>query len=186
MSLSTVLTIAGTWDGNPLPEAEQATIRVSAEANGLMLQVDAPFWGDPRPNSPPGPTPGLWEHEVVELFLAAPASADPVIAYTEVELGPHGHHLVLRLRGVRNVVEQGLPLTFTAAISPPSADGSGPRWRGEALLPASYLAARDPATLVANAFAIHGRGASRRYLATYPVPGASPDFHQPHRFHNLF
>jgi hypothetical protein len=33
-----------------------------------------------------------------------------------------------------------------------------------------------------NAYAIHGRGPSRRYLAAFPVPGDQPDFHRLDRF----
>jgi hypothetical protein len=29
-----------------------------------------------------------------------------------------------------------------------------------------------------NAYAIHGVGAARRYLAHFPVPGPRPDFHR--------
>jgi len=33
-----------------------------------------------------------------------------------------------------------------------------------------------------NAFAIHGIGDERRFLAWVPVPGSAPDFHRLHHF----
>ena len=39
---------------------------------GLSINVLCPFFDDPRPEGPPGPTDKLCEHEMVEaLFLAA-------------------------------------------------------------------------------------------------------------------
>src|SRR5262245_55837907 len=98
------LRIASTWDGLPLPAAEQARLRLRLTPRELLLALAAPFHADPRPAGPPGPTPRLWEHEVVELFLAGAGSGSGPPRYTEIELSPWGHHLVLRLEGVRNVV----------------------------------------------------------------------------------
>ena len=35
-----------------------------------------------------------------------------------------------------------------------------------------------PGLAAANAYAIHGEGSARRYLAWTPVPGPAPDFHR--------
>lgn len=170
----TTLRVDRTWSGEPLAPERQAELRLEAAGDHLLLIVDAPFHGDPPPPGPPGPTPELWEHEVVELFVAGEGSADQV-EYLEVELAPHGHQLVLRLMGVRRVVESGLEVVFRAAID-------GDRWRGEALLPRTWL---PPPPHRAAAFALHGTGGRRRYLSSVPLPGGGPDFHQPHRFPRL-
>lgn len=166
-----VLRVDRTWSGEPLAAAERAELRIDATEHGLALVVDAPFHGDPPPPGAPGPTPGLWEHEVVELFVAGPG-ADAEVEYLEVELSPHGHHLVLRLAGVRRGVEEGLPLDFRAAID-------GGRWRGAARIPRRWL---PPPPHRAAAFALHGTGDARRYLSSLALPGERPDFHQPSRF----
>ena len=88
--------------------------------------------------------------------------------YLEVELGPAGHHLVLELHGVRNIVREGLPLEYEVK-------GHGTRWRGEALVPIRLL---PPGCERLNAFAIHGVGEQRRYLAWSPAGGDAPDFHR--------
>jgi hypothetical protein len=138
-------------------------LRLDREAERLVVRVDAPFHGDPAPAQLAGRLDRLWEHEVVELFLVGGEDR-----YLEIELGPHGHHLGLALAGARRIVDPAIGLEFRAVVS-------GRRWTGEA-----RLAARDlPAGLSRwNAFAMHGVGDARRYLAARPVPGPQPDFHR--------
>lgn len=162
MSPALALHVARTWSGEPIEADEQVTLHLYDDGD-LMIAVEAPAHGDPAPEGPPGPRPALWEHEVVELFVLGPGER-----YTEIELGPHGHHLVLRLHGVRNAVESGLPLDFRAEVE-------GARWRGLARVPRDLL---PPPPHRINAYAIHGQGAARRYLAMSPVPGDKPDFHR--------
>jgi hypothetical protein len=167
----TELTITTTWDGAPLAPTEQVRVRLHLSQGALHIRVDAPLHGDPPPLAPPGPTDRLWEHEVVELFVAAASPAGPP-TYTEIELGPAGHHLVLQLRGVRQVVAARLPLRFRSRRR-------GARWLGAAAVERDLL---PPPPWRINAFAIHGEGDGRRYLAAFPLPGPRPDFHQPARF----
>ncbi len=180
--------IGHTWDGDPIGPEDQVTLDLSAaDHDRLRIRVRAPFHGDAPPAGPPGPTMGLWEHEVVELFVVGadasggdasgadgPSVAPPV--YTEIELGPHGHYLVLQLRGIRQVVPKLLtrPLHLDYEVSRDST-GGGDFWLGEALLDLALL---PPPPHRINAYAIHGRGAPRRHLALYPVPGDEPDFHR--------
>jgi hypothetical protein len=173
MTNAVTLVIGRSWDGALLPEAERSTVRIGFEGERLRIEVDAPFAGDPAPPGAPGPTERLWEHEVVELFVVGEAAAegDPV-PYTEIELSPHGHHLVLRLVGVRNIVEQCLPADFATSVGPQ-------RWRGSASLERSLLPARP---VRCNAFRVAGRGADRRFEAMVAVPGDRPDFHRLERF----
>ncbi|MEO8503730.1 MAG: hypothetical protein ABI609_07545 [Acidobacteriota bacterium] len=174
--MTEVLQIAKTWQGVPIPESEQVTVLVDRSGAGLRLRVEAPFHGDPAPPARPGPCDRLWEFEVVEVFLAGPPDDVGRIPYTEVELSPHGHHLVLRMLGVRNAIDWALPLVYRAEIA-------GNRWRGEAVIPASFL---PPLIgLTGNAYAIHGPRDARRYLAAIPLPGPRPNFHQPDRFRPL-
>lgn len=160
------LRIAQTWDGAEVGPREVTTVELAAIAGGLEVRVEAPFHDDPAPAAPAGPTDRLWEHEVVELFLVAAGSDPP--EYTEIELGPHGHHLVLRLRGVRHRVAGPLAIEYRARIA-------GDSWRGRAVIPEAHL---PPAPHRINAYAIHGLGDRRRHLAWRPVPGPAPDFHR--------
>ena len=166
--------IARAWDGGPARPDEVVLLTLHRVEDGLVLHVNAPMHNDPPPAAPPGPTWALWEHEVVELFIAGPGD-DEGVHYLELELGPHGHHLVLILAGRRHIVARELPLTVTTTLC-------GARWIAEARIPQSLL---PTGPLRVNATAIHGQGEARRYLSLTPLPGAAPDFHQPQRFVDL-
>lgn len=160
------------WSGGPCTDEERATVTVQRMADGAVLVlIDAPYYADPAPSSPAGPTWALWEHEVVELFLLGDHER-----YLELEVGPHGHYLVLLLDGRRKVTDKLLPLEV-------SVSHDGGRWAAQARIPASLL---PPGELRGNAYAIHGAGTRRRYLAWTPVPGPHPDFHRLEHFTPVF
>lgn len=157
------LHIRQTWDGRSIPAEAAAWLDVSTHRSDLVIQVDAPFHGDPPPAGAPGSTEALWTYEVVELFLLGAASH-----YIEIELGPHGHYLVLQLEGARHITRSHLPIDYTT-------ERQGKRWRGHARLPLAYL---PTGVDRANAYAIYGSGNQRQYLAAYAAPGDKPDFHR--------
>ena len=157
------LPIRYTWDGATATTEERVSVWLVGRPGHLELHVDAPLHGDPAPTTSAGPCWGLWEHEVVELFVLGRDQS-----YLEVELGPYGHHLVLKLRGRRNVVARELPMDYRVRRE-------GERWRGRAVLPREWLPTGPHAV---NATAIHGQGESRRYLVYAPMPGPAPDFHR--------
>ena len=165
-----LLRVERTWDGSPVAPDEIATVELEPRDGALVVRVDAPYHGDPPPAFPPGPTERLFEHEAVEVFLLGSDES-----YVELEMGPHGHHLALLLRGRRHVIARGLPLDYLARIE-------GERWRGTAVVPYAWL----PAGLGrVNAFAVHGEREARRHLAAFPVPGDRPDFHRLEAFGTL-
>lgn len=171
MELAHRLNIATTWDGQPIASQQQTQVSFGWVADRLLLDVDAAFHGDPAPSEPVGSTWQLWQHEVVELFLLG---ADQ--RYLEIELSPHGHHLVLELQGARNIVRRGLPVrAFDPVVE-------GSRWSARAELDASLCPAGCDR---ANAYAIWGVASERRYGVAYTVgepTDTAPDFHRIHQF----
>jgi hypothetical protein len=163
----TRLPIERDWQGLPLAAADQAWIAFERAGEQLDVAFDAPYFGDPPPPMAAGAAPGLWEFEVIELFIAGPGEE-----YLELEFGPHGHYLVLQLCGVRKAKprpsQSALPLTYAVQIE-------GGRYRGRAQVPMSYLPDRS---VRVNAYTIHGQAGARRYAAHAPVAGARPDFHR--------
>ncbi|KAM7168096.1 UPF0462 protein C4orf33 homolog [Macrochelys suwanniensis] len=161
-------TIEHTWDSLPVSH-EPVTVRMKSGSEGLLMEVSAPFFNDPpAPLGEPGkPFNGLWDYEVVEAFFLSETTK----RYLEVELCPHGQHLLLLLSGRRRVWKQELALTFEVSRTET-------KWEGRAHLPWSYF---PPCTDKFNAFAIHGSEAKRTYEALYPVPqheiqkGQKPD-----------
>ncbi len=165
-----------TTDGEPVPVDEIATVTLTLHPAFLRVYVEAPFHGDPAPPAPPGSLDGLWNYEVVELFVAA--ANGPDWEYTEVELGPHGHSLALRLNGIRKRSPKNplAPLPFSAVIA-------GRCWTGTADVPLGWLPGVPAAAWRLNACAIHG-SSPRRYLtaARLQAPLGQPDFHRPAEF----
>ncbi|XP_049626156.1 UPF0462 protein C4orf33 homolog [Suncus etruscus] len=170
--------IRHTWDGVPVMH-EPVCVHLHPQTGGVMLEVTAPLFNDPpAPAGASGePFSGLWDYEVVEAFFLN----DKTEQYLEVELCPHGQHLVLLLAGRRNVWKQELPLSFQVSKGET-------QWEGKAYLPWSYF---PPSVTRFNSFAIHGSGSRRIYEALYPVPqqelqpGQMPDFHRLEYFQPL-
>jgi len=155
------------WDGEPLSEHEIVSIELEMDNETLAIRVDAPLHGDPAPQAQAGRVDRLWEHEVIELFLVGTDER-----YIELELGPDGHWLALKFAGIRQLVDDQVELHYSAVHE-------GARWRGTASIANTQL----PSPILQwNAFAIHGVGEARRYLAAQPAGGESPDFHRIHDF----
>ena len=85
------------WTGRALePDTPCASLELSVDADGLLVSFTAPLHGDALPAAPPcSCVDGLWEFEVLELFVAAPPppgdAAAPPTPYAEIEWGPGGH-----------------------------------------------------------------------------------------------
>ncbi len=166
MELEHRLIVAHSWDGIPCPNEETLQFDFGMVSDELLLHVEGPFRGDPAPPAPPSGTPGLWNYEVAELFLLGTNGH-----YVEVELGPAGHFLVLRLTRYRGPAVELSPLSVDSRIL-------GGRFRASLRLGVEDL---PPAPWRANAYAIHGVGSDRRYLAAYRIDGpgtVTPDFHR--------
>jgi len=155
--------IGNFWNGERASPGEHVTLRAQLDPQRLTVEVDAPFHDDPPPTAPRGRCDGLWEFEVVELFLVGENER-----YLEIELGAHGHYLLLELSGPRRVVRSDLECDYDVSRR-------GARWSGRAAIARDLL---PPGLRRWNAFAIHGLGPGRRYLAAHPLPGERPDFHR--------
>ncbi len=157
------LSIRTYWDGTPAPQADWAQLSLRLDTTHLHVHVEAPFRNDPSPERPSGFCEGLWEFEVVELFLFGANDQ-----YLELELGPYGHYVALVFAGARNRVAVINDLKVSCSRSVGS-------WSGDLKLPRAAL----PAGLFGlNAFAIRGVDDERGYFALVPTPGDQPDFHR--------
>ncbi len=149
------------------------TLSVQVGQDALHLEIHAPFFDNAPPAHPPGSTPRLWEHEVVEYFILGQDQR-----YLEMEFGPHGHYLLLSLHGERNLIEQGMRCDYSAVIS-----DDRKTWRGTARIPVELL---PPSPTHHNAYAIHEIEGSRRYMAKFTnTLDTRPNFHRLETFGEL-
>ena len=102
---------------------ELSEIGTEVKEQCIIFEVDAPFYNDPAPPEPSDKKSdidskndkalmGLWDYEVVEAFFLCSKSEQ----YLEVEVGPHGHHLVLFLNGRKNIIKECLPIKWEVEI----------------------------------------------------------------------
>ena len=161
------LSIQALWNGESAKADEHYTLTLTRNDLGYQLNIEAPYFDDPKPDGPAGSFWQLWEYEVVEIFIVGANGH-----YLEIECGPHGHYLVLQLDGVRSVVAHSIETKYLA-------ERIGDRWKGQFQIPLEWV---PPAPHRINAFAIHGTEEQRRYLAHTVLPGVTPDFHQPSQF----
>ena len=159
------MSVNQTWDGVALAPSDCVTFTLTWMSDGLEWAFDAPYYGDPAPIGEPGSCWELWNYEVVELFILGEGSPEP---YIEIEVGPHGHYLALRLLGERKIVEKELPLRVTTIRE-------SERWSGRVLIPIEYL---PKGGLRVNGYAIHGIGEGRVYAVSTVLDSDVPDFHR--------
>ena len=115
---------------------------------------------------------GLWERDVVELFVSAGPDGVP---YREVEASAAGQWLALAFDGVRRPAKE--PWRPAVRVG---ARVAGPRHTIEISLPLASLgldAGAGPWRL--GLFRIHGSPGAREYQSLHPTGTAIPDFHRP-------
>ena len=177
--------IASLWDGTKLNTADQISISIDvtrlpeSPSNDpcLVISIDAPFYNDPAPPADAQKNlDGLWEYEVVEVFIKGRHDK-----YVELEMGPHGHYLVLVCDGYRQCFLRGIePVSYETKIEEN-------RWKGRMICPIRVL---PPPTDIPsapysfNAYAIRNNPAGGRiHAAVFPPFRAEeeyavPDFHK--------
>ena len=158
------------WNGGEHPDKElHATIDVSASDAGINIAVSAPWRDDMNiPDAPIGRLDGLWDYDVVELFLVGSDHN-----YLEIELGAGGHWLVLAFHEIRERSNSYEKLELQV-----DCNRSEDRWTSSTIIPWEIV----PQPVRAwNGFVI-ARG---QFLAAYALPGEVPDFHQPDHFPSI-
>lgn len=152
------------WNGEELKRTDLfAHVELEETTNGMRFTASSPWRSDMRvPLRPSGRLDGLWDYDVVELFLVGEDGT-----YLEVELGAAGHYLVLAFDRVRHRSNEFIDRPFE--VSHKRENGW---WTASIEIPKDVL----PAPIKKfNAFMIAGG----MFLAYHPTPGTEPNFHQP-------
>uniref|UniRef100_A0AC34RFI5 Uncharacterized protein n=1 Tax=Panagrolaimus sp. JU765 TaxID=591449 RepID=A0AC34RFI5_9BILA len=165
-----------TWDGKPVDHDpikikmhwHFERVKGAPHKRVIVVEFTAPLFDDPEPDFPPGPTPGLWNYEVVELFFANNEGH-----YLEVEVGPHGHWLLLFHKGYRDCFNSGEDVDIEVENN-----FDMNTWHCRFEIPLAFFPAK---VTKFNAYAIHGVNSERQYEALHPVTDGGlkePDFHK--------
>ena len=172
----------------------QPQLTLSLNDLGLKIDFKAPFMSNKRPPEPSGRLWGLWEYEVLEVFLAGAHDE-----YLELEFGPYEHYLALYFRGERHLINEMLELNSLSFWHeeifwggscllayhnlPPSFTDLGQETTVDHISGQEGNDSKDRVILGINAFwCFQDRLGKRKYCCAFPLPGASPDFHQPQQF----
>ncbi len=125
-----------------------------------------------------GPHWGLWEGDVVELFVRATAPG-ACSDYFEFQVSPLGQTFELRIIEPRKKVDPGFRSGFTAmaeAISPSE-------WHAWMQVDLGRIGwSGNLKDLEGGAFSILGKPGARSYHALFLPEQAVPDFHLPQHF----
>lgn len=185
------------WDGRPCTPSDRARAWVCRDAasGSLVLGVEGTFHDSPRPRLAEGPCQDLDSYESIAFYFASLQDAGrteqttDTIEYLQVVLGPHGHFMVQRLRGNRDVRLSCLPhdqLLLTPwykdllAREQESRRGNiqadfrhcvsmdKTRWTGTIVVPEEFVPKGK--RFCANLYSIYGEAPNRTYLAANPVP----------------
>ena len=151
-------------------------------------------------NRPQGRLWQLWEHEVVEIFIAGEDGH-----YLELEFGPWGHYLALTFSDVRQILDDSCHLDHFSIEHCPNDKKNRRNWISSSIIPNKYL----PQLIKLNPQSSEGqpsfawrvnafwcffpspytmsngedqKNGSRKLCCSYPLPGSQADFHQPQYF----
>ncbi|KAF2364534.1 hypothetical protein FHG87_004712 [Trinorchestia longiramus] len=164
--------IMTTWNNISLA-ASNAKISIdSSSSTSLVVTAEAVFSNDPVPEGVLSGSNfvGLWDYEVMDLFLANDQDQ-----YIQIELSPYGLFCVLLFDGERQNIRYSLPVDDVEFSF--DTDSSGVwYWTTQLTVPTQYI---PPNITKFNAYSSHGVGESRVYEAYSPAPrdAAQPDFH---------
>ncbi|MBI4456448.1 MAG: carbohydrate-binding family 9-like protein [Acidobacteria bacterium] len=176
------------WDGREVGLDLATPVHCVWDEENLYFQFLAPFvdlcvnedWA--RDES----APGLWGHDVLEVFLRPPLSD----AYFEFEVSPLGQWLDAMVREPRKDVDFSWQSGMKVRCE---IDSLCSLWTARLVIPfkpmmvAARLDIQPEAGDVwrINLFRISGAGPSRDYLVWQPTFTPQPDFHVPEAFGNL-
>ena len=170
--------------GRPLPEARTEIRSLWTPQNLYFLFVSNYETLYPRPN----PTPekeawGLWEYDVVEVFIGHDLSN--IHLYKEFEISPDGEFIDLDVDNQRQ--GQKVDWMWNSGMAYKTRiDRDRKVWICEMQIPWKAIDTRTPAAgneLRLNLYRIEGGPKDRKYIAWQPVH--NPSYHTPEKFGRL-
>jgi hypothetical protein len=121
---------------------------------------------------------GLWDWDVVELFVAPGGAANP-LPYYEFQVSPLGQYFELEIFSPRKLQNRN----FVSGLER-SATKTPDGWQAWLKIPRDSLPS-SPAPVIGGVFAILGTPGAREYWSLFQSPTEHPDFHLPEQFQML-
>ena len=160
---------------------DRLRVRFEVQSNGLHLHPDL---------EGPGPHWGLWDWDVVELFLHVGSSEGAAVPYYEFQVSPLGQTFELLIRQPRKDTDTRFRSGFLSGAWILEDENGRARWEAWMEIPLRPLGwTGQVASLRGGAFAILGDGAvlgPKRFWSLFLQPQKTPDFHLPDQFRPLF
>ncbi len=127
---------------------------------------------------------GLWEWDVVELFIALGRNeAGEPLPYFEFQLSPLNQYLELKILQPRKEIDRSV----RTGVSRKVIRADSEEWLSELRVPLRRLGWNgDPLNLIGNAFAILGSGEGKSFWSAFLPKQRQPDFHLPEFFRPIF
>jgi hypothetical protein len=169
--------------GTTFEQTEAPHIRLSLLEHGdLLIEGRAPYKNNPTPQAPFGRLWGLWDYEVLEVFIYGDHDE-----YIELEFGPWGHYLALYFQGVRSLKREEVYLKNLRSWRVEGRVGYESQWGFSCILKREVLPQKihdqSQDTWGINAFwCFNDLEGNRHFCCAHPLPGETPDFHQPKDF----
>ncbi len=165
-----------------LPEGDPSGVRCSWELRGSLLEaafeVRSPriraneAFGRERSQE------GLWDWDVVELFLSVNGSPSG-LPYHEFQVSPLDQFFELKVLEPRRRVDRGFASGFRHSARQDGAGG----WSATLSIPLDRLGwGGDPGALRGGFFSILGEPGKKTYWSLFLPPQETPDFHLPELF----
>jgi hypothetical protein len=125
---------------------------------------------------------GLWDHDVVELFVCADPGPDgSSLPYYEFQVSPLDQFFELEILKPRKETNRLFRSKFSH-----QARITRQGWNAEMRIPLRAIGWKgDPSRVSGNAFAILGKSGERSYFSLFIEKQDVPDFHLPERFRRL-
>ncbi len=171
-----LLALEKDWHGDPLQPSAAYSLARDEQRLWFIAHHRKP--AQLHPLARPGMfQAGLWNHDVAELFLAAPASG----RYFEFNLAPNGAWWSCEFTAPRMRAEEiDIAMPEVATFSDMGADGA---WLAAMCIPLDLLKARlDFGTATTANITMILESPAQRFISAIDLGTGEPDFHQPDRF----
>ena len=168
----------------PCPAGVGTSLQLSSEGvlrADFQVESSLPFQTRPELQDPQSNW-GLWEGDVVELFLQLQGPGSP---YYEFQVSPLGQRFQLQIQKPRVEWDSSFRCQgFNSGVSRASTGGS---WQARLEIPLGELGwDGEVRSIRGGAFAILGGKSERSYWAAFLPRQEKPDFHLPEEFRSFF